>query len=138
VADVIALGASVAYCATSGGTYTSLNALKFDIGESKRKVVERKAIGDGGTPGATYPGRVEPQKIKATIPLDSSTYSALQTLCSGGTFRYFKVSWPDGTYEYWYGFIERMGDVKWEDDPSKTVELDVDIQATGGSTYHAA
>jgi hypothetical protein len=136
MADVVSLGAAVTYCDTIDGSYAAIDALKFDQPERKRKVVEKKAIGDGNTPGGAYPGRTEPGKIKITLALDKTSYGTFKTAHLAGSFFYWRISWPSGGItETWYGWIERIGEIKWEDDPSKIQEVEMDIQTSGDSVY---
>lgn len=127
----VAKGTTLGYCATSNGSFTTLDGIKdIKAPEISLVITDRTALGDAWKrKGAAH---AEAGQLTVTFYYDKTKLETFHDMLEGqvaGAVNYWKITTPDGTTITGAGFLSKQGFGTYT--VGEEVMFDVTIEADG-------
>lgn len=131
----MSVGASLSVCATIGGTYTVVAAVKSFKNKIKRGTSDASFITD--VVARKKPkGRYDVGELTVEVLYGKTQYAALNGYMTAGTQLYWKITLADGSVAgpLFGALTETDLDVPEDDPVTSSITIDLGIDPTGGAT----
>jgi hypothetical protein len=131
-AAIHSYGSTLAYCTTSGGSYTTVSEV-IDLDEDAKVPGFKKT--NLGSPSGTHeygPKLVEPGELSSKGNYINTVYSTLYGFQVARTGLFWKATTPEGSVSFFPGFITTLKRTVPDDDG---IKMDLGVLKSGAGTF---